>query len=158
MKNTLVALALASSSAFAFPSVGNEIQGKITWRSPAGRVMETAERTERIVGVAPAPAAFLVKTIDVYAHQPTRTETKPANPPSEADLDYVLSTAYCVDANHGVLEQVQVPAGLFDTCRLNQTDGSVYWIGKVPFGFVKATVPGSSATATFELSKVVDAQ
>lgn len=40
----------------------------------------------------------------------------------------------------GKIQTIKVVAGTFRTCRINQESGNI-WLGKVPFGIVKFTLP-----------------
>lgn len=54
---------------------------------------------------------------------------------SDATVQQILGNC---PAAGGTLETVAVPAGTFNTCRIVDNDGSIYNVGAVPFGIVKA--------------------
>lgn len=43
----------------------------------------------------------------------------------------------CEDQLEGKIEEVQVPAGLFTTCKLTFEGDKIVYVGAVPFSFVK---------------------
>lgn len=44
----------------------------------------------------------------------------------------------CESEIGGKLEEIQVPAGRFETCKVESEDGQITYLGGVPFGFVKS--------------------
>ncbi len=58
----------------------------------------------------------------------------------------VKKTMQLCEVKGGALEQIDVPAGAFKTCRMDSAEGTV-WVGDVPFGVVKQI----TKTATSEL-------
>ena len=95
---------------------------------------------------------LVVRTLDLPdgRSQEEQAETAASDLMTQSSVNQILANCAAVG---GVSEQIKVTAGTFNTCKITQTNSTI-WLGDVPFGIVKmiSLDSGSGATIALELS------
>ncbi|MNT03135.1 hypothetical protein D3C72_1376550 [compost metagenome] len=150
-------LVLASTVAMAYPAVGDKTG--YNGSCMKGTETKTWTSTKEVIAWVDASKLWIVKT-DVMKNGKTKTDIDGV---SEADMwtadKWTDISTNCV-AKGGVMEDVTVVAGTFNTCHMTKTDGDgdmkhVWW-GDVPGGIVKKVKMDveDNKTTTIELNSV----
>ena len=136
MKIVLALATLALSAvAHASPAVGDTaaFDGTLTQGSQSTGVHVTVALTQ----FDPAKNAYLeVQTVTAASG---RSKTDQAWVATTDLLDDAIIGQVLADCagQGGTSESLTVPAGTFNTCRIEQQDGTVVNVGAVPFGIIK---------------------
>ena len=153
------AMTLASTIAMAYPAVGDKTG--YTGTKVEGTETKTWTATKEVIAWVDANKLWIVKT-DVMKNGKTKTHIDGV---AEADMwtadKWTDVSTNCV-AKGGVMEDVTVPAGTFNTCKMTKTDKDgetkEFWWGDVPCGLVKMMKTemddGKTETYTVELTSV----
>lgn len=65
----------------------------------------------------------------------------------------------CGSVADTVLETLTVPAGVYNVCKVtNYNEGTIVWIGDVPFGIVKLIVEKPGVSGALELNNIQNGQ
>ena len=135
---TAGAMVLASSIAMAYPAVGDKTGYNGTCTK--GSETKTWTSTHEVIAWVDANKIWIVKS-DVMKDGQTKTHIDGI---TEADMwtpeKWTDVSTNCV-AKGGVMEDVTVPAGTFNTCHITKMDkdgdSKHMWWGDVPGGLVK---------------------
>lgn len=135
---SLLALALFSTAAYATPQMGDAAAYNATVQQNGQEML--GDVTVELVNFDARQNAFLERqTLTFSGQQPQVSEEWKASSEylDDATIDALLGN--CA-GNNGVSEQVTVPAGTFNTCKLTINNAEVQgylWVAKVPFGFAQ---------------------
>lgn len=133
-----LALLLAATIAQATPAVG-DIASFSGTTVHAGQTYPLQITLQLTAFDQPTGAFTQVTTTQVAGQTQTRSEqVAAADMITDATVESLLTN--CV-ANGGVSEIVAVPAGTFETCKIAGDDGTLYNVGRVPFGITMVTSP-----------------
>ena len=133
MKNLLIGLlALGSISAFASnPGVGTYSKYKVS-----GEAISGAYKIE-IVNFNESLQKFTNRyTTEINGSITVEDEELNSDEVNTKEMNEML-LSLCEDQIGGKIEELQVPAGSFTTCKVISEDGQITYMGSVPFGFVK---------------------
>lgn len=145
---------LASSFAMAYPMVGDKSEWTGTVVGPNGT--KEAKASMEVLSQDPTTMKWRVKSwmqVGTWERCETRDKSRLYTPEKWADI-----LANC-ESKGGVIGEITVPAGTFNTCMMTKMDRDqdesmvVYW-GDVPFGVVKVVKTDDGKVKTMELSSV----
>ena len=138
-----------SASAFAMPKVGDDALYDVT-KTQGDSTVKGAYETQ-LVSFDSAANVFNEK-ITVTVNGQSQSQTQQVDPSGLLTDDQVNEAMSNCSAFGGKTDKVTVPAGTFDTCSLQTSDGSTIWISNVSFGLVKEVATAADGSAVqFEL-------
>lgn len=143
---SIIASLMLAAAAHATPAVGDQVAFQGTWGGQA--VQQGLAITEFNAG-ARQYKKYTVTKIGEAAPQSQEEWVNADDMASDAALSAIV--ANCPQYN-GVAQQIQVPAGNFQTCRLALEQGGYVWIGQVPFAVVRIETPVQGQTLTAVLT------
>ncbi|MGZ3652876.1 MAG: hypothetical protein ACXWR1_06540 [Bdellovibrionota bacterium] len=153
MRNVIAALALFPCSAFAFPSVGDQVVFHVTvQQNGATQVGTLAHELESYDPASKRYSEVSTVILDGGAPDVARQLVKLSDLPTQQKISMLL--AGCAGTG-GTRQTIQVPGGSFDTCHINTTNGTdtaQYWFGAVPFGVVRFVTSRAGRVSVGELA------
>lgn len=145
---------LASSFAFAYPTIGDKVEWAGTIDKLDGTSIEIKVVKEVLAHDTVTGKWTVQKDVTIGSETTHETKTEDALYSNE---QYQKTIATC-EANSGKLEEITVPAGTFKSCMLTTVapDGTVdeKWWGDVPFGVVRKNLTEVNKASTTKLDLI----
>ena len=150
---SVLALTLLSSVSFGYGKVGDLANYNLTVVAQGKEVK--GQNSMEVLSYDDTTKKFKLRSITVVNGDPQVKD-------EEADQIFTPDTAKAMIGGCArPLETVVVPAGTFETCRIDlNNEGATGWIGNVPFGIVKVEEANTQqgVTVHVELVSFKDAQ
>ncbi len=146
---------LTSISAFAAPKVGDQsyMEGKFV--STGGDATLKVTTTQTILTYSMNTDVYAVRQSQTIGGDASSRDVNVAGGDILTEEVTAMIVEQCESAKIGTIDKIEVKAGKFTTCKIQQGDKDTLWIASIPFGIVKLRNVGGSGVVDLELYSYV---